>query len=366
MTSVNTGLNPYANYGSAYARAAATAQPSLANALNSNESASSSSSDAATNLTLSEAARAKLASSGSDKDISTVITDLRGKLAGLYVAAKATGPLDKDGKLTIDLSTLDRRSLYAMATNNGGTFTADEQKVAQAELGNRFNAALAPAAGTAKLTGDFSGIYKAALDYLDAAGSEEKASAAWSAQREAVLKGIQATEQTPTKAPSGIANDPVAAYLAQPDTSVPVKDIATVAKSARAALDAQAKVAKEAGKGELVYDSGRKTGQLADFSAVDNRSLSAISLNQDGLFSKEESFAAKQVLDARNRASILEALQASQKSGDPSQLSLGILNVYSGMSDEERLASNWTPSFRDNAVASYKSTNHLLSLLKSS
>jgi hypothetical protein len=365
MTSVNTGLNPYANYGSAYARAAATAQPSLANALNSNESASSSSSDAATNLTLSEAARAKLASSGSDKDIATVVTDLRAKLAAQYVAAKATGPLDKDGKLTIDLSTLDRRSLYAMATNNGGTFTADEQKVAQAELGNRFNAALAPAAGTAKLTGDFSGIYKAALDYLDAAGSEEKASAAWSAQREAVLKGIQATEQTPTKAPSGIANDPVAAYLAQPDTTTPVQDIATVAKGVRAALDAQAKAAKEAGKGELVYDSRRKTGQLADFSAVDNRSLSAISLNQDGLFSKEESFAAKQVLDSRNRTSILEALQASQKSGDPSQFSLGILNTYSAMSDEERTASNWTPSFRDNAVASYKSTNHILSLLKS-
>jgi hypothetical protein len=60
MTSVNTGLNPYANYGSAYARAAATAPPSLANALNANESASSSSS-AATNLTLSDAARAQLA-----------------------------------------------------------------------------------------------------------------------------------------------------------------------------------------------------------------------------------------------------------------------------------------------------------------
>lgn len=365
MTSVNNGLNPYANYGSAYARAAATAPPSLANALNANESASSSS-DAATNLTLSDAARAKLASSGPDKDIATVVTDLRAKLAGLYVAAKATGPLDASGKLTIDLSTLDRRSLHAMATNNGGTFTADEQSVAKTELGNRFNAALAPATGTAKLTGDFSGIYKAALDYLDAAGSEEKASAIWSAQRDAVVKGIQATQQNPTRMPSGIANDPVAAYLAQPDTTVPVKDIATVAKSVRALLDAQAKAAQEAGKGELVYDSHRKTGQLADFSAIDNRSLSAISLNQNGLFSKEESFAAKQVLDSRNRTSILEALQASQKSGDPSQFSLGILNSYSAMSDEERTASNWTPSFRDNAVASYKSTNHILSLLKSS
>jgi len=237
----------------------------------------------------------------------------------------------------------------------------------RAELGKRFNAALAPAAGTAKLTGDFSGIYKAALDYLDSAGSEEKATTAWAAQRAAVLQGVQATQQAPTKAPQGIANDPVAAYLAQPDTTTPdIKDISTVAKAVRATLDAQAKAATDAGKGELVYDSRRRTGQLADLSGIDNRSLSAMSLNQDGLFSKEESFAAKQELGARNRASILAALKQSQTSGDPSQLSLGILNTYSAMSAEERQASNWTPAFRDNAVASYKSTSNILSMLKSS
>jgi hypothetical protein len=364
MTSVANNLNPYASYGSAYARAAATAQPSLANALNSNESGASTS-DAATNLTLSEAAKAKLASAGTTADITSVIANARTTLNGLYAAAKVAGPLDASGKATVDLSSLDRRALYAVATNNGGQFTADERDVANAELANRFGAAVAPATATAKLTGDFSGIYKAAQDYLDGAGSEEKATAGWAALRDAVQKGVQATAQTPTKLPSGIANDPVAAYLAQPDAAPVVKDIATVAKDVRAALDAQAKAASDAGKGELVYDSHRKTGQMADFSGIDNRSLSAISLNQSGLFSKEESFAAKQVLDARNRTSILDALKASQTSGDPSQLSLGILNTYSAMSDEERQASNWTTSFRDNAVASYKSTSHILSLLKS-
>ncbi|UGV25273.1 hypothetical protein E0H22_06030 [Rhodopseudomonas boonkerdii] len=362
MTSVNTGLNPYTNYGSAYARAAAT-QPSLANALNANESASSSSS-AATNLTLSEAARAQLASSSDAKSIAAVIADSRTALDGLYAAAKVKGPYDASGKPTVDLASLDRRALFAISTNNGGKFTSDEQKAASAELTQRFNAAMAPAAGTAKLTGNFAGLYKAAADYLDAAGPEEKATALWAAQRDAVAKGVQATQRTPDKAPLGIANDPVAAYLAQPDTAQPVKSIGDVAKAVRAVLDAQAKAAKDSGKGELVFDAGRKTGQMADLSGIDNRSLSAMSLNQDGLFSKEESFAAKQTLDARNRAAILEALQASQKSGDPSQLSLGILNVYSGMSAEERLASNWTPAFRDNAVAAYKSTNNILSMLK--
>jgi hypothetical protein len=366
MTSVNTGLNPYANYGSAYARAAA-AQPSLANALASNDSASSSSSDAATNLTLSDAARAQLASSSAVKDFSTVTADARTALDGVYAAAKVTGPVGDDGKPTVDLSSIDRRSLFAMATNNGGKFTAAEQGVASTELTNRFNNALAPATSTAQLTGDFSGIYKAALTYLDGASGEEKATASWAAQRAAVVKGVQATQQDPTTAPSGIANDPVAAYLAQDSSgaTTPTQSFSSVAKAARAALDTQASAATANGK-ELVFDAGRKTGQLADLSAIDNRSLSAISLNQDGLFSNQETFAAKQELNSRNRASILEALKQSQSSGDPTQLSLGILNTYSAMSDEERQASNWTPTFRDNAVQSYKTTTSLLSMLKNS
>jgi hypothetical protein len=58
------------------------------------------------------------------------------------------------------------------------------------------------------------------------------------------------------------------------------------------------------------------------------------------------------------------ALKQSQTSGDPSQLSLGILNTYSAMSDAERQASNWTPAFRDNAVQNYKTTMSLMSILK--
>lgn len=70
MTSINPGTNPYAQVGSAYARAAAT-QPSLANALNSAEASNSDpfSSNAATNLTLSDAAKAQLAGTASLPDL---------------------------------------------------------------------------------------------------------------------------------------------------------------------------------------------------------------------------------------------------------------------------------------------------------
>ena len=224
---------------------------------------------------------------------------------------------------------------------------------------------LAPAAATSKLTGDFSSLYKAALDYLNGASDEEKATATWSAQRDAVLKGVQATLQNPAVAPD-ITNDPVGAHLSQDAAGggTATQNISTVARKVRATLDAQAKAAAAAGK-DLVFDPGRKTGQQADLASLDNRSLAAISLNQDGLFSKQESFAAKQLLGSRSRASILAALNHSQTSGDPSQLSLGILNAYSSMSSEERQAVNWTPSFRDHAVASYKSTKQILSMSRS-
>jgi hypothetical protein len=363
MTSVNMGANPYSMIGSAYARAAAT-QPSLANALNATDSGSSSDSNAATNLTLSDAARARLANASTQKDFSTVTAEARAALDGLYATANVTGPIGDDGKTTIDLSSLDRRTLFAIATNHRGKFSPDEQKVAGTELSDRFNAVLAPAAATSQLTGDFNSLYKSALDYLDGASDEEKATATWSAQRAAVLKGVQATQLKPTVAPS-IANDPVAAYLTQSVNSIPTAtaDISTVANRARAALDAQAKAATAAGK-ELVFDSRRSTGQQADLGSIDNRSLAAISLNQNGLFSNVESYAAKQALNARNRASVLAALTQSQSSGDPTQLSLNLLNSYSSMSAEERQAVNWTPAFRDNLVSNYKTSSHILSILK--
>jgi len=365
MTSIN-GYNPYAQYGSAYARAAAT-QPSLADALNTAEAGSSNPFDpnAATNLTLSDAAKAKLASDAAKPDFTTVTSDARAVLDKLYAAAKVSGPIGADGKGTVDLSSLDRRSLFAIATNNGGKFTADEQSVASQELTNRFNAALAPAAAATSMTKNYTVVYKAALDYLDGASAEEKATTTWATQRGAVLKGYEAAKQQPDTAPS-VSGDIVASYLAKYPDGAPAgttKTFTTVASDARAALDAQAKLAAE-NKTELVYDPKRKFGQLVDFSSFDNRSLSAITLNQDQKFSNEEIYAAKKELDSRNRASILSSLKQSQQSGDPSQLSLGILQSYSAMSDEERQASGWSPSFRDNVLQQYKATSNILSMLQ--
>ncbi|MGX1346476.1 hypothetical protein AB7M49_000052 [Bradyrhizobium elkanii] len=366
MTSIGTTPNPYAQYGSAYARAAAT--PSLAATLSGDGTAgdlsASSTSNAATNLTLSDAARARLAKAPLP-DFATVTSDARITLDRLYTVAGVKAPI-VDGKTTIDLSTLDRRSLFAISTNNGGKFTPDEQAVAATELKQRFDKALEPSLATTRLTGDYSVSYKAALDYLDGASDEEKATATWASQCAAVLKGVQTTQQDPNTAPSGISGDPIAAALAgtAPPTKSTTRDFSSIANDVRAFLDRQKGEAAKSGK-ELVYDSRRKTGQLADLSSLDNRSLSAISLNQDKKFSTEEIFAAKQELNTRTRLAVLDALKQSQTAGDPRQFSLGILKQYSSMSAEERQAANWTQDFQDAAIKSYKSTSTLLSILNS-
>ena len=367
MTSINTGTNPYAQLGSAYARTAAATQPSLLDAINAADTANSSDPNAATNLTLSDAAKARMAAEAKTPDFTTVTNDARAALDKLYATAKVTGPI-VDGKTAVNLSALDRRSLFAIATNSGGKFSPDEQSVASGELTNRFNAALSPAAAATSMTKNYTVVYKAALEYLDGASSEEKGTAAWSAQRAAVLKGYEAAKQKPDTAPSGISGDPVATYLTRYPDGAPAgttKSFSTVATNVRAALDAQASLAAEKGT-ELVYDPARKFGQLVDFSSIDNRSLSAITLNQDQQFSNQEIYAAKKELNTRTRMSILESLKQSQQSGDPTQLSLGILQSYSAMSDEERQASGWSLSFRDNVLQSYKSTSSILSMLQGS
>lgn len=368
MTSIAAFTNnAYAQFGSAYARAAAV-QPSLANILNTNDAGSSTDPNAATNLTLSDAARARLAGATATPDFATVASNARKSLDDLYAAAQVTRPFTNDGKQTIDLSELDRRSLFAISTNAGGKFTEDEQRVASDELKGRLNAALAPAAATASLTNNYAVVYKAALNHLDGASSEEKATSTWAAQHAALQKGYQAAQQSPDAIPSGISGDPVAAFLAKNPHGTPAKpkkDFATVAKDVRTVLDTQAQDAIQNGR-ELVYEPGRKTGQLVDFSTMDGRALSAIALNQNNLFSLQEVQAAKKELNSRTRNSMLSAMKHSQSSGDPSQFSLGVLQSYSAMSDEERLATEWTPAFRDTLVQNYKSTASIMSMMPSS
>jgi hypothetical protein len=328
-------------------------------------SAGDSSLSSATLVTLSAAAQAALAQA-SVADFATVTADARAALDALYKAAKVTGPLT-DGKQTVDLSSLDRRELYAIVSNGGQKFSTDEQTVAANELAARFDAVLSPQTAVARLTGDWSQVYKAALDYMQGAGPEERATATWKAQVQALQQGYDAAVAAPGSPPPASADDPVAAFLARTptdgDANGNLRDFSQVANDARTALDLQQQAADKKGVA-LVYDPGRKNGQLVDLSGFDNRTLSAIALNQGAQFSPSEVRAAKTELDSRTRASLLAAFKQSSSSSDPRAFSLGLISTYAQMSPEERQATNFTTDFRDVAVQNYQSTSSLISMLQ--
>jgi hypothetical protein len=360
MTSISAPASSQLNYtsvGTANASGAAAAPDTPA------VETATQAADNATNVTLSDQARALLAAQDATKTFATVTADARLALDQLYKDAKVTAPLS-GGKPTIDLTALDRRALFAIASNSQNKFTGDEQTVASMELQRRFDVAIGPKVAASDLTGDYSAAYKAALDYLDGASSEEKASSGWLLQHTALTQGLEAAKRNPSALPAGIENDPIADLVArgakQPDVSN-VADFGSLANLVRTSLDQQNIAAKRNGE-ELVFDRQRKTGQLADFSGFDNRALSAIALNQGSQFSVVETRAAKVELDARTRATMLQAFQ-SQSSADPREFSYSLLSQYAGMSAEERQALNWTTDFRDQTVASYKSATSLLSML---
>ena len=97
------------------------------------------------NVTLSAQAQAALAAQTDNRTTDQVVASARTALDKLLAGAKSTSAL-KDGKATIDVSGLDRRSLYAIASNKGGKFPIEEQVVASLQMkANRDAALSAPA-----------------------------------------------------------------------------------------------------------------------------------------------------------------------------------------------------------------------------
>jgi hypothetical protein len=358
MTSISSSASTSAYLATAYSSNISFIQSTSS----SSTSANTAQTGSATNITLSDAAKSAAASTPAD--FSTVIDAARAKITQLLLAASAPSPY-KDGKPTIDLSGLDRREVFAAASNAGGNFTADEQKLATDEFQRRFDSAMAGPTGVARVTGNFNGLYQAAADYYDAMSDEEKASEGWNEQRTAIETGLEETAADPTQSRKDIPNDPVANYLQRltDGTAGVPRDFSDVAKDVRAAFDAQYAKAKAAGT-TLVFDTRRgQKGQKVDLSMLDNRALSAVTLNQDDQFSPAEIRAAKNELDSRNGASILASFKLDDQGTDLTAFSQSIISQYSAMSAEERTAAGWTPALYDSAVANYQTSSKLASML---
>ena len=308
---------------------------------------------AATSITLSDAALAALAT----KDFATVIADTKAKLATLLKDADRTSPLEGT-ELALDLSSLDPRELFAMASDD--SFSEDERAAAGIEMQRRFEAALAGPAALAKVTGNYANLYKAAAAYLDSLGTEEKDGTDWITARDALTEGIKQLQTDPKTLPDAGENDPVALYLAliEAGEAVQQQPIANVATTARKTLDALYADAIKNGKAPT-FNKQTTVGTYIDMSAFDSRTLSSIALNTGNKFATEETSAAQAALRNKSGAALLAGFQSAAKSSDPTAFSQNIISIYSSMSSEERQAAGWSDQFYQAAVASYESTSKL-------
>lgn len=338
-----------------YANLATTMAASVAANSSSANAASKSTTSAespATTITLSSEAQAALAK----KDFATVLADAHAKLLTLLKDANRTSPL-KDGKLALDLSSLDPRELYAMSSDK--SFSPDEREAAGLEMQRRFESAMSGPAAVAKVTGDFTGLYKAAAVYLDSLGDEEKNGTDWIAGRDAVTEGLKQLQSDPKTLPDAGDQDPVALYLALANAGqTQQQDIKDVATSARASLDALYAKAIKDGK-VPTFNKQTTVGTYIDMSSFPSRTLSAIALNTDNKFAPEETNAAQAALRTKSGAALLAGFKSASKSSDPTAFSQNIISVYSSMSEEERQAAGWSPDFYAAALASYQTTNKL-------
>lgn len=354
MTTINPYASTYAPGLTAGQTAAQRAQQAAANATTRDQSATINT--PAVNVTLSAAAQAALKAQTDSRAIETVVSDARAQIATLLKAAGTKDAL-KDGDATIDLSGLDRRTLYAVASNQGGQFPLDQQVVAALAMKDQNDQALASPAAQARLTGDYAGLYQAALDQMDAAGPEEKASTAWTDGRAALVEGRKQAIARPGLAPAGIQNDSVAAYMKDAGGVVAgakTRDFGKVASDVRTALDKQYELAFAP---EAARDGS--SGQI-DFRRFDDRSLSAVALNQDEQFSPHEIAQARAEVRQRDSDAIKANYQSSASDGN--SFGKAMITRYAGMTAEERQASGWTPAVYDKMVELQAASDKLASM----
>ncbi|MBS0248299.1 MAG: hypothetical protein JSR61_16910 [Proteobacteria bacterium] len=344
------GSNPYSAAGTAYGtQTAATTAVKTGDSSGNAATATTSDTDS---VELSDAAKAYLASQSSST--ADLATDARKWFDAQYKSTGLASPM-LDGNVALDMTSLSRETLSAVAANSGGIFNKDEVLAAGVTLQKRFDDALMPHVVVARHTGDYASLYKAAAEYLDKAGADERATPLWISTRKAVDDGLALAQKSPMKAPQTTdGNDPVAALLQKTSQVTDAGGTTTdadAATDARARLDALANKARDAGT-ELVFDASRKTGQLVDFSSFSNRALAVMTLNQDGQFSADESRAAKKELDQRNRTSLMSVFNGSNS--DVGAQSLALLKHYNNMTAAEKAASGYNKDLESRLVQSYR------------
>ncbi|KKB80108.1 hypothetical protein VW35_06625 [Devosia soli] len=350
-----TAATYYSAYSTTSSNQATSAGQTTAMSASAAGAASSSTTSAATSITLSDAAKAALG----ERSYASVLVDAREKLTALLEAAGRKSPL-QNGELALDVSSLDSREIYAIASDS--TFTADEREAAKLEMQRRMEAALAGPLAIARVTGSYTNLYTAAASFLDSLGPEEKASDDWKAARAAVTEGLKQLDKDPKALPEAGENDPVATYIDLLETRGALdQSMATLATNARAAIDKRIAEIHAAGRVPS-FKANAAAGTYVDLSGLSSRSLSAIVLDEEGQFSSQEVAAAKAQLRSKSSAVLMAGLKSAGQSSDPTAFSQNVISAFSSLSPEERQAAGWSDKLYEAAVANYSTSNKLLEM----
>jgi hypothetical protein len=154
-----------------------------------------------------------LTATGGQKPFAQVALDARASMDAQYAAMKATGkPFDINSSEGKDSNTLmgnlDRRSLYAVSSNQGGQFTKDEQQTAQIIMGQQESLALGLYSGPTSKAGAYvapfanmSDNIKNGINFLDNVSPEEKSSVGWAAERAGAQRTYESFAEDEHKVP---------------------------------------------------------------------------------------------------------------------------------------------------------------------
>jgi hypothetical protein len=227
MSVISTAASVYANTSSSTTqRSVANAAAPDANQPSSNTAASAdNTAPPTTGVVVTLSAQARNASNvddpsaaGGQKSFAQVALDARASMDTQYAAMKASGkPFDMDSKGGKDVYTLmnnlDRRSLYAVKSNEGGQFTKEERVIAQIIMGQQVEYAmdLPSKAGTfLSSSSNFAEGFKNEIHFLDNVSSEEKSSLEWAIGRASAQIAYEAAAEVENKAPEKLdSEDPI-------------------------------------------------------------------------------------------------------------------------------------------------------------
>ncbi|MFK3971466.1 hypothetical protein ACI2KS_12135 [Pseudomonas sp. NPDC087358] len=142
-------------------------------------------------------------SSSRDQTFAQVGTDARKRMDANYALMKSSGK-PYDGSATDRnslMGALDRRSLYAVATNQGGQFSSEEQAAANGLMRQQERLATGYFSGPVDQQAHFTDPYandpvgraKAALAFLDNMSPEEKAAPQWLTQHQTLSDALAQT-----------------------------------------------------------------------------------------------------------------------------------------------------------------------------